>query len=177
MKYICPNINLVPWHSWSLPLNFFHIFLALDNFRLAVWNSSSMCHAFCKIARLVCLAFLCRTSLRLNQMAQDTIMTSSNRSFPTLYSNFKCQIRSSNLGKLTPCASKGIPDSIQISCAFSQPQKTCPLLSDSNLQASQVELSITLCLHKLAFVGMMFLHARHVNDLTLLEMLRPQSVF
>ena len=115
--------------------------------------------------------------LELLYVCSDTIMISSNISFFTLCSNFNCQIRSLNLGKLTLGVSNELPDIVQISCAFSQPQKTCSLLSNSNPQASQVELSITLHLHKIVFVGMMFLHARHVNDLTLLGTLRPQSVF
>ena len=109
-------VQLEPSHRSS------SLFPTSDSFRLAVWNSSSMYRAFCKIGRPICLVFPRCTSLQLNQMTLDTITKSLSRSFLILCLNFKYQIRSSNSRKLTLYASEGISDNAQISVLSHNPR-------------------------------------------------------
>ena len=117
--------------------------LVWDSFRFAVWNLFSMYRAFCRIAKLGSLPLPSLTSLRLNHKHQATITTSSSKSSPILCLNSKCHKKFTNSGKLIPHTSKGIPQSFQISRAFSQSHCTCSLLSAPKSHALQVGLSIT----------------------------------
>ena len=140
------------------------------------WISSRIMQASCRISQLGCLGLPSRVLFRSYHMHHAIVTMSSSSFVPTCWKQIRCQSRYMKSLQWMPLSSKEMPESVQISRALVQSQKSGLLLSAAKLQASQFASSRTYRRQRLVFVGKVSRHAFHVQVLILFGILRLHIV-
>ena len=158
------------WRSWKMAPSTLTLYLGLcggahvvlvTKFGITIlWFASQYSlvrvSARWRMAGLFCRVPPVRALLRFCHKLHAIVTLKVSNSSPTCCSKIKWQRKSKKLLNLKPWLWVHMPAASQTSWAFSQDQRTCPVVSSSLPHASQVGSSRTFLRCRLDFVGRMF---------------------